>query len=95
MEYHSGMGGAIKDQKKKNGRPRSEPKTEFGRWYPLSCATVNDIRDELQISRSYVYELIRGERVPSLQVAIKLIDMSRGLRGRVLKPEDFLPDDPG
>ncbi len=87
----------IKDQttKKICGRPRSKPKTEFGRWYTRSGLSPDEIKDEVEVSRSYVYELIRGQRVPSLQNAIKLIDLSRRISGKVLKPEDFLPDDPG
>lgn len=91
------MGGARKDQteKKPHGRPQSEPTTGFGRWYAQSGLSPDEVKDEIGLSKSYVYELIRGQRVPSLQNTIKLIDMSRRLRGKVLKPEDFLPDDPG
>lgn len=77
---------------KKSWNPRTEPITEFGRWFAQCGKTPKDLIDELGCSRGYAYDIIRGSRTPSLENAAKIIKWSRGMRCRQVQVEDFLPD---
>jgi len=76
------------------GRKRSEPITGFGRWFAASGLKVEDIRDVLGCSRTGAYDRISGKKTPTIEEAVALIRYSRARRGKVLRLEDFLPDDP-
>lgn len=87
---------AKNSKKGRPGRPRSKPKTEFGRWFERFHAegkvVVEDLANAAGCSRTYANELIQGKKIPSLPNAVKLIQMSRDKHITTIRPEWFLPD---
>ena len=85
-----------KSTKRKPGRPRAKPVTEFGRWFEKfskrSQVSASDIETAIGGCRTYVNELIKGKKVPSLVNAIKLIKLSRDKKLTTIHPEWFIPD---
>ena len=86
------------EKKRRPGRPRAKPVTEFGRWFERFSATsqvsASDIEEAIGGCRTYVNELIKGKKIPSLANAIKLIRLSRAKKLATIQPEWFLPDPP-
>lgn len=84
-------------KKGKPGRPRSKPKTEFGRWFAKYSeegrVTVEDIADAISSSRTYTNELIQGKKSPRVEHVVKLINLSQARHLTTIRVEWFLPDE--
>ena len=82
--------------KRTRGRPRSAPTTEFGRWFielsKKGKISTEDLEAAIRCRRTYANDLIQGKKIPSLENAIKLVNMSRNKKLTVVKPEWFFAD---
>lgn len=64
---------------KKRGRPKKPVKANaFKKWMDSNEHEVNDIADEWEISRSYVYGLMNGSQKPGREMAIFIRDQTDG-----------------
>lgn len=60
-------------QYENRGRPMSEEKlSAFGLWVKNSEFTRKDVAEKLEISKSYVDLMCRGERTPGRALAVKI-----------------------
>lgn len=62
------------------GRPRRKPAPDspFSRWLAHSKTTVRELADSLELTRWAVYNLRSGHHKPSLEVANKIAELSKG-----------------
>ncbi|MFC1611056.1 helix-turn-helix transcriptional regulator [Myxococcota bacterium] len=59
------------------GRPRKTTNA-FGRWIDAKGWTRDDVARRLRITRGYLDMLCEGRRRPSLELAMKIEQLSRG-----------------
>ena len=66
---------------KKRGRPKSTARkaNPFKKWMEKMEYAVNDIAEEWEISRSYVYGLMNGSQTPSRKLAVFIRDETGGV----------------
>jgi hypothetical protein len=62
------------------GRPRKRaiPDTPFTRWLRSSRKKVKELADELELTPWAVYNMRSGYHRPSLEVAVRIADLSDG-----------------
>ena len=87
----SGKARPITPKAEKPWSPREEPPTEFGRWFRDSELPVSRIMDELGCAKGYAYELLSGAKTPSLENAVKLIQMVEGYDRGCIWAGSFIP----
>ncbi len=52
--------------------PRFEPKTDFGNWIIAKKKTASQTAALIGVTRSYVWLLATGRKVPSMKLAAKI-----------------------
>ena len=65
---------------KKRGRPKSTARkaNSYKKWMEANGFSVNEIADEWEISRSYVYGLMNGSQTPSRKLALSIKEWTDG-----------------
>lgn len=59
------------------GRPRAD-ETKLSRWLDSAGMTRYELADHLKIGRAHADKICRGERRPSLELAIAIEKLTRG-----------------
>lgn len=60
------------------GRPRAAPATPLAEWIDADGRPIAEIADLLGVAVSYVNRLRRGESRPSLELAIRIEELTGG-----------------